>query len=141
VNEFEKMPSLSGFAFEEVEHLKEAAEVEDLLTAECVLRHLQNLQIIPMSKWQDGNPSDHDYSVYFVNPKKRGDVRLQIIKRKKKYFIPLEPGNQGIGTGLRGRVAELAGFGLWVTVLGKLVRKVLKTPAKPLIAHTLRESA
>ena len=60
----------------------------DLLNAECVLRHLQDLHIISTGEWQDRNPSDHDYSVYFDNPKKPGDVRLQIIKRKERYFIP-----------------------------------------------------
>jgi len=60
----------------------------ELLSAECVLRHLENLRIISMREWQDRNPNDHDYSVHFDNPKKTGDVRLQIIKRKKSYFIP-----------------------------------------------------
>jgi len=62
--------------------------VDDLLTAACVLQHLKNLQIISMSKWQDENPSDHDYSIFFYNPKKHGDIGLQIIKRKEKYYIP-----------------------------------------------------
>ena len=61
---------------------------DDLLYAECVLRHLHNMEIITIVDWQDRNPSDHDYSVYFDNPKKPGDVRLQIIKRSEKYFIP-----------------------------------------------------
>ena len=60
----------------------------DLLDAECVLRRLENLKIISMREWQDRNTSDHDYSVYFDNPQKPGDVRLQIIKRKEKYYIP-----------------------------------------------------
>ena len=61
---------------------------DDLLMAECVLLYLQNLEIIKIDEWQDRNPSDHDYSVYFENPKRPGDVRLQIIKRKEAYFIP-----------------------------------------------------
>jgi hypothetical protein len=61
---------------------------DDLLNAECVIQHLKKLQIISLGKWQDQNPVDHDYSVYFEGLKKPGDVRLQIIKRKEKYFIP-----------------------------------------------------
>ena len=61
---------------------------DDLLNAECVIRHLQDLEVILLGEWQDRNPSDHDYSVYFENPKKPGDVRLQIIKLKERYFIP-----------------------------------------------------
>ena len=62
--------------------------IGELLNAECVLRHLENLKIISMREWQDRNTNDHDYSVYFDNPKRHGDIRLQIIKRKKSYFIP-----------------------------------------------------
>ena len=61
---------------------------KDLLDAECVIRHLNDLKIIAMRGWQDRNPSDHDYSIYFDNPKKQGDIRLQIIKRREIYFIP-----------------------------------------------------
>ena len=60
----------------------------DLLDAECVLRCLDVMKIISMREWQDRNTSDHDYSVYFDNPQKPGDVRLQIIKRKERYYIP-----------------------------------------------------
>ena len=60
----------------------------DLLNAECVLLHLENLNIILMREWKDRNPSNHDYSIYFENPKKPGDVRLQIIKRREMYFVP-----------------------------------------------------
>ena len=60
----------------------------DLLGAECVIQHLNSLKIISMRDWQDRNSSDHDYSVYFDNPNKPGDVRLQIIKRSDKCFIP-----------------------------------------------------
>jgi hypothetical protein len=41
-----------------------------------------------MSEWKDTNQLDHDYSVYFDNPKKPGDIRLQIIIRKGHYFVP-----------------------------------------------------
>ena len=61
---------------------------DDLLNAECVIRHLQNLQVISLNEWKDWNPNDHDYSVYFDNPKRPEDIRLQIIKRKERYFIP-----------------------------------------------------
>ena len=61
---------------------------DDLLNAECVLRHLENLKIISMREWQDRNISDHDYSIYFDNPQKPGDIRLQIIKRKESCYIP-----------------------------------------------------
>ena len=61
---------------------------DDLLNAECVMRYLLDLQIISLREWQDRNSSDHKYYVYFVNPKENGDVSLQIIKRKNRYFIP-----------------------------------------------------
>jgi hypothetical protein len=61
---------------------------DDLLNAECVIRHLQELQIISLREWQDRNPSDHKYSIYFTNPKENGDISLQIIKQKDRYFIP-----------------------------------------------------
>ena len=60
---------------------------KDLLDAECVLNHLQRLQIILFREWQDRNPSDHDYPIYFDNPQKPGDISLQIIKRKERYFV------------------------------------------------------
>ena len=62
--------------------------IDDLLDAECVLDRLENLNLISMREWQDRNKSDHDYSVYFDNPQKPGDIRLQIIKRKEKCYIP-----------------------------------------------------
>jgi hypothetical protein len=62
--------------------------IGELLDAECVLRRLENLEIISMREWQDRNTSDHDYSVYFDNPRKPGDVRLQIVKRKERCYIP-----------------------------------------------------
>ena len=60
----------------------------DLLDAECVIEHLNNMEIIKMSEWHDSNPNDHDYSVYFDNPKRPGDIRIQIIKRNRVYYVP-----------------------------------------------------
>ena len=60
---------------------------DDLLSAECVLRHLESLRIIAMREWQDRNTSDHDYPIIFDNPQEPGDVELQIIKRKDRCFI------------------------------------------------------
>jgi len=60
----------------------------DLLDADCVIRHLHDLKIIAMRIWRDTNPDDHDYSLDFDNPKRIGNIRLQIVKRKERYFIP-----------------------------------------------------
>ena len=61
--------------------------IKDLLDAECVIKHLKSLELIGLSYWQDSNPVDHDYSYFFENKKGTGDLCMQIIKRKEKYYI------------------------------------------------------
>jgi hypothetical protein len=64
---------------------------EDLLDAECVIRHLCDRRIISMRDWKSRHfleQDSFDYSVYFDQPDNHGDVRIQIIGRKTQYFIP-----------------------------------------------------
>ena len=61
---------------------------EELLDAECVIRHLCNLNIIIPSSWKDSNTCDHIYPQHFDNPKASGIITLNIIKRNEMYFVP-----------------------------------------------------
>jgi len=60
----------------------------DLLNAECVIQHLRNLNVIAACEWRNQHPNDQDYSVLFDNPKHKGDIRIQIVKRANEYYIP-----------------------------------------------------
>jgi hypothetical protein len=65
--------------------------ISDLLDAECAIKRLCALKIIKNTDWKGKNYFDDvstDYSVYFDNPNHEGDVRLQIVKRARQYFVP-----------------------------------------------------
>jgi hypothetical protein len=64
---------------------------DDLLDAECAIEHLCTLRIIENTDWKGNHYLDNDsadYSIFFDNPNHEGDIRLQIIKRARQYFIP-----------------------------------------------------
>jgi len=61
---------------------------EELLDAECVIKHLCKQNIILITNWQNQHPADQNYLVYFNHPNNEiGDIVLSIIKRKEKYYI------------------------------------------------------
>ena len=64
---------------------------DDLLDAECVIQHLCNQRVISMIDWKSShlhNQDAFDYSVYFDQPDTHSDIRMQIISRGARYFIP-----------------------------------------------------
>jgi hypothetical protein len=61
---------------------------EDLLDAECVIRHLGDQSIISICDWKNKHPNNQDYQVFFDHPGgTTGDIGLHIIKRSGQYFI------------------------------------------------------
>ena len=60
----------------------------DLLDADCVIRHLHNINIISLTEWKNRHPSDQCYNVFFAPANNRkGDVGLNIIKRSGRYYV------------------------------------------------------
>ena len=60
----------------------------DLLDAECVIQHLEVLQVISVTDWHDRNKSDHDYYVRFYKPDRPGEIQLQIVKLDEHCYVP-----------------------------------------------------
>ena len=63
---------------------------DDLLDADCVIVHLENLGIIQNLDWKNPQSAfikSSEYPVFFENQKSNGDIRLQIIIRSGNHYV------------------------------------------------------